>query len=178
MAAKTEDESYKLKLTGAGVSIERSVDEGVARQIMELAMGGTGGGEGQSAKPAFSGHSGRMDSSTPKAFMTVKKPTTDMEKVTCLAYYLTNHRGTNAFKTKELTDLNIEAAQQKLSNPSATARNAVNHGLLTLAGGGRKQITPRGEAIVEALPDRDKVKAAMADHRVRKPRKKRSRNVK
>ena len=141
-------------------------------------MGGAGDSEGQSAKPTFSGPSGRADSNTPKPFMTGKRPTTDMEKVTCLAYYLTHHRGTNVFKTKDLSDLNIEAAQQKLSNPSATARNAVNHGLLTLAGGGRKQITPRGEAVVEALPDRDKVKAAMADHKLRKPRKKRSRNVK
>jgi hypothetical protein len=101
-----------------------------------------------------------------------------MERVTCLAFYLTHHKNTNAFKTKELTDLNIEAAQQKLSNASATARNAVGHGFLALAGGSRKQITPRGEAVVDALPDRDKVKGALADHKIRKPRKRRARKSK
>lgn len=180
MATKRDGDGYKLKLTGAGVSIERTVNELVARQVMGLVIGGGESDEGQSPRPGtLGGNSGRTDASTPKAFMTGKRPTTDMERVTCLAYYLTHHRSTSAFKTKELTDLNIEAAQQKLSNPSATARNAVGHGFLSLAGGGRKQITARGEAVVDALPDREKVKSALSEHQIRKPRKKtRSRKTK
>jgi hypothetical protein len=177
--AKPDVDSYKLKLTGTGVSVERSVNELVARQIMDLVMGGAGSGGGQPTSPGTLGPStGGADSSTPKAFMAGKRPRTDMERITCLAYYLTHNRSASAFKTKDLTDLSIEAAQQKLSNPSATARNAVEHGFLALAGGGRKQITPRGEAVVDALPDRDKVKTALTDHRVRKPRKKRVRKAK
>src|SRR6516164_5632568 len=57
------------------------------------------------------------------------------------------------------------------ANISATARNAVAQGLLASAGGGQKQITERGEAVVGALPDRDKVKAALEEYKIRKPRK-------
>jgi len=179
MATKSEVDTYNLKLTGRGFSVERPVPEAVARQIMDLVMGGSATAGGQFAKPGgLSPDAGAADSSTPKAFMGVKRPRTDMERVTCLAYYLTHSRSVNAFKTKDLSDLNIEAAQQKMSNPSATARNAVLHGFLALAGGGKKQITPRGEAVVQALPDGDKVKAALADHKVRKPRKKRVRRNK
>jgi hypothetical protein len=77
--------------------------------------------------------------------------------VTCLAYYLTHARSTQSFKTKELTALNTEAAGGKLSNISGTARNAVTKGFLSGAGAGNKQITARGEAIVEALPDRERL---------------------
>jgi hypothetical protein len=131
-------------------------------------MGGAGAGE--SKKEADVRGGGPVDDSPPKTFMTAKRPQTDMERVTCLAFYLTHNRKTPAFKTKDLTDLNTEAAQQKLSNPSATARNAVAQGYLSLAGGARKQITARGEALVTALPDKDKVQAAMAEHPVRKRR--------
>jgi hypothetical protein len=178
MSSKRNDGDYKFKLTGEGVSIERTVDENVARQIMALVMGGAAGGDGLPAKPGFTPVSMPTDLSTPKAFMSGKRPTTDMERVTCLAYFLTHSRNINAFKTKDLTDLNIEAAQPKLSNASATCRNAVTHGFLALAGSGRKQVTPRGDAVVGALPDRDKVKAALEEHKTRKPRKKRVRKVK
>jgi hypothetical protein len=179
MSNKRNDDDYKLKLTGAGVSIERPVDEIIARQIMALVMGGSAsGGESPAVRSGFNPGSTPTDTSTPKAFMSGKRPTTDMERVTCLAYFLTHYRNTSAFKTKDLTDLNIEAAQPKLSNASATARNAVASGFLALAGSGRKQITPRGEAMVVALPDRDKAKAALEDHKIRKPRKKRARKAK
>jgi hypothetical protein len=52
---------------------------------------------------------------TPRRFMAAKRPTTDVERVTCLAYYLTHARDTPHFKTKELTDLNTEAAGAKIS---------------------------------------------------------------
>jgi hypothetical protein len=77
-----------------------------------------------------------------------------------------------------LIDLNTEAAQPKMSNASVAARNAVQNQYLSLAGGGRKQITARGEAVVKALPDRDKVKSALEGHRVRKRRKPRARKAK
>ena len=182
MATKQKEDVYKLKLTAAGVSIYRTVDETVARQIISLVMGGAAGGAGNAAgnpgfAPAAPG-AAPTNSSTPKAFMSSKRPATDMERVTCLGYFLTHYRETNAFKTRELTKLNTEAAGPKLSNFLATARNAVSHGYLAVAGSGRKQITERGEAVVSALPDRDKVLAALKEHRVRKPRKKRGRKTK
>jgi hypothetical protein len=181
MATKISDGEYSLKLTGSGILIDKIVSEPIALQIVKLVMGDASAAAGAGAEGARGGASAGsagsaakpVDTSTPKAFMTAKLPKTDMERVTCLAYYLTHSRNTQAFKTNELTTLNTEAAGGRLSNVSATARNAVTHGYLSAAGQGRKQIASRGEALVEALPDRDKVAAALEAHPARKPRKRR-----
>jgi hypothetical protein len=68
------------------------------------------------------------------------------------------------FKTADLTKLNREAAQPLIGNPAQAVDNATKISqYLTQAGGGKKQITPRGEAVVDALPDREKVKAALIE---------------
>lgn len=111
---------------------------------------------------------------TAKQFMAQKKPKTDAERITCLAYYLTNYRQTPHFKTRELTDLNTkEAAGTPFSNAAVAVSNATRDQYLSPAGSGKKQITVRGEAVVDALPDREKVTAALAENpaRRRKPSK-------
>lgn len=184
MATKKNAGEYSLKLTGSGISIDRTVSEQIALQVMRLAMGDTSGsGSGSGGGAGGTGAAGSMgagvgrqsDASTPKAFMAAKRPKTDMERVACLAYFLTHNRDTPKFKTKALTALNVEAAGGTFSNISATARNtaASSNGFLSSAGGSNKQITARGEAMVEALPDRDKVTAALAEQPSRKARKKR-----
>src|SRR5262249_5374315 len=89
---------------------------------------------------------------TPKNFLAQKDPKTDAQRITCLAYYLTHYKATPQFKTKELTALNTEAAQPKLSNPAVAVNNAAGSKYLSAAGGGKKQITVNGEKLVEALP--------------------------
>jgi hypothetical protein len=106
--------------------------------------------------------------SSPKAFMVEKKPITDIERIACLAYYLTHYRGTSHFKTLDLSKLNTEAAQIKFSNPSVAVDNATAAGLLVPAGRGNKQISAIGELYVQALPDRDAAKAAIAHARPRR----------
>jgi hypothetical protein len=97
-----------------------------------------------------------------KTFMVEKRPSTDVERVTCLAYYLTHYRDTPQFKSKQLAELNKEAAQPKFSNTAVAVKNAtVQNQYLSPAAEGNKQITARGEAIVEGLPDQEKVKAAL-----------------
>jgi len=96
---------------------------------------------------------------TPKQFMAQKSPKTDEERITCLAYFMTHHRNTTQFKTKDLTDLNVQAAGVPFSNSTVATDNAAKSKYLAAAGGGRKQITSRGEALVDVLPDREKVKA-------------------
>lgn len=99
---------------------------------------------------------------TPKSFLVEKRPATDVERVTCLAYYLAHYREMLQFKTKLLTKLNTEASQPKFSNAAVAVQNAtVQNQFLSQAGAGNKQITARGEAFVEALPDQEKVKAAL-----------------
>jgi hypothetical protein len=113
---------------------------------------------------------------TAKQFLAAKRPETDVERVACLAYYLTHSINTPHFKTRDITSLNTEAAGSRFSNAAATVRNATNQsGFLAAAGGGKKQITPHGEDVVNALPDREKVQALLAAHApaMRRRRKKR-----
>ncbi|MEU6384620.1 hypothetical protein ABZ847_13705 [Streptomyces bauhiniae] len=102
---------------------------------------------------------------TPRSFMSQKKPDSLVERIACLAYYLTVYRDEAHFKTSDLVSLNTEAAAQKFGNASRDADNADRlSGYLVTAGKGMKQLTPRGEAVVQALPDREAVKAALAEH--------------
>jgi hypothetical protein len=128
---------------------------------------------GRSASGVSGGDGGNSgDLGTPRQFMAAKKPTTDVERVTCLAYYLTHVRGKPHFKTPELIDLNTEAAGTKISNPAQATGNAKDrNGYLADAGGGNRQITTLGDAVVEAMPDRTAVKAAI-DAAPKKPRRK------
>src|SRR5579863_777343 len=53
---------------------------------------------------------------SPKEFLRQKQPRTDVERVACLAYYLTHYRDTPYFKTLDISQLNTEAAQIKFAN--------------------------------------------------------------
>ncbi|HXV56881.1 MAG TPA: hypothetical protein VD704_03355, partial [Gaiellaceae bacterium] len=64
--------------------------------------------------------------------------------------------------TSELSSLNTEAAGPRLSNTAYAASNATKKmGYLAAGTPGTKQITKRGEALVENLPDRAAAKAAV-----------------
>lgn len=128
--------------------------------------GGVGGGSGGAGGGSGGGGGTQADVKTtiPKDFLRSKRPTTDLERFICLAFYLAKVRDTPAFKTREITDLNTEAAGGRFSNAATTANNAVNQSrYLSQAGGGKKQLTPLGEDVVNALPDRDAVARVIAD---------------
>lgn len=118
--------------------------------------------EGNGAGSAGSGL-GQGKTPTPREFIAQKKPGSAVDRIACLAYYLTKYRKTKTFKTKQLTALNTEAAARKFANTSRDVSNADRqNGYLVAAGAGSKQLTVRGEALVEALPDREAAKAALA----------------
>lgn len=121
-----------------------------------------------SREPQFSS----SEELTPKEFLLQKKPNTNVERVACLAYYLTHYRGTQKFKTIEINKLNTEAAQTKLSNASYTVIDAVRAGYLAEATKGMKQLSAQGEQYVDALPDRDAAKQVKS----RMPKRLRRRN--
>lgn len=176
--AVQELEAMKKALT----ALEALSPEGRARAVGWLSetlgvgkVGVGGGGMGSvtsNQAPGVDPALADVTAMTPKEFMALKKPTTDVERIACLAYYLHHGRDTAHFKTKDLTALNTEAAGLRFSNASQAANNALTqNGYLAQAGKGNRQIAPRGEALVEALPDREAVTAALAEHPKRARRK-------
>jgi hypothetical protein len=115
---------------------------------------------------------------SPKEFLRDKAPQRDIERVTCLAYYLTHYRDLPHFKTIDLSTLNTEAAQPKFSNTAVAVENAVKAGFLVPAGKGMKQISAAGEVFIQALPDREAAKASQANIVKRRPKKTGSKIVK
>ena len=109
---------------------------------------------------------------SPKQFLLNKEPKTDVERVACLAYYLTHYQGTPHFKTLDISKLNTEAAQLKFSNAAVAVDNAARSGYLVPAVRGLKQISALGEQFVLALPNRDKAKSVMLRARPRRKQKK------
>jgi hypothetical protein len=106
-----------------------------------------------------------------KEFLLDKEPRSDVERVACLAYYLTHYRNVREFKNLDLSLLNTEAAQVKFSNLADAVANATKLGFLVPSSSGMKQLGAIGEQVVRALPDRDAAKAARAKARLRRPRK-------
>jgi hypothetical protein len=104
----------------------------------------------------------------PKEFLYEKRPQTDLERIACLAYYLTHYRDTPHFKTLDLSKLNTEAAQLKFSNAANAVDNAAKAGFLVPASKGAKQLSALGELYVQALPDREAAREAIAHARPKK----------
>jgi hypothetical protein len=125
------------------------------------------------AAGAAGGSRSSLDRQTAKQFLKAKLPKTDVLKIACLAYYLTHAKSQPRFKTNDITKLNIEAGGMPLSNPSMAVSNATKQNkFLGAVGHGSKQITALGEDVVDALPNEEAVKTALANQR--KPRKKRA----
>jgi hypothetical protein len=125
--------------------------------------GGGGSGVGRLlVDPTHDGSSVRTMSA--KEFVVSKRPQTEVERMTVLAYYRLHNRGESTFTTADLTALNTEAAQPKLSNPSQIASNATKSShYFAAAGSGTRQLTTLGERVVEAMPDREAMQAAIRE---------------
>lgn len=113
-----------------------------------------------------------------KDFLREKLPKTDVERIACLAYYLTHYKNVQFFKTLDLSLLNTEAAQPKFSSASVAVSNAIRAGFIVPAAKGQNQLSSAGEVFIQALPDREAAKVAVANMRVRKRNKKLGKNIK
>lgn len=108
-----------------------------------------------------------------KDFVTSKKPVGFYERIACLVYYLENVQGMSGVKTLEITQANTEAKQTKIPSSSVYVANATKvYGFLISVGGGKKGLSARGEAVVNALPNRDAVKTALEENPLKKKPKK------
>jgi hypothetical protein len=112
-----------------------------------------------------------LPNSKPKGFVRAKDPKSDVQRVACLAFYLTQSRETAKFKSADLSALNTEAAGPSINMPRA-ANNATNQNrYLAAAGGGHRQITALGEYVVNALPNQEAVRAVELQSKKSKRRK-------
>lgn len=105
---------------------------------------------------------------SPKEFLRDKMPSSDIERIACLGYYLTHYRETPHFKTVDVSSLNTEAAQPKFGNASMAVDNASKAGLLVQAVKGAKQVSAIGEHYVQLLPDRDAARDYLKSANLRK----------
>ena len=104
-----------------------------------------------------------------KGWLRGKAPFNDLLRVACLGYYLLKFKDTPTFKTKDISAMNTEAAGTHISNASRSLDDATNKGkYFAPAGSGKKQLTGFGEEVVEALPDKEKLKEV----EMRRPKKK------
>lgn len=117
------------------------------------------------------------EASTPKLFMAAKRPMNDVQRIVCLAYFLTHQRTQQHFKTADLTKLNVEAASSKIGNPAQAVANATKiSGYLTAVGGGKKQLTIHGEHVVNALPDQEAVRTVNQDQGSQRPKRRKKKD--
>ena len=122
----------------------------------------------QAEHAPHSTHYSENRSLSAKEFLRDKSPQTDIERVVCLAYYLTHYRDVPHLKTLDISTLNTEAAQPKFSSASVAVDNAAKAGYLVPAVKGNKQLSAVGEHYVQLLPDRDAAKASLKSARSRK----------
>jgi hypothetical protein len=113
---------------------------------------------GPTAAPLFS----EREEISPKEFLMQKQPRTDVERIACLAYYLTHLRKTPHFKTADVSILNTEGAQPRFANAAHSVDNATKMGYLVPGTKGHKQLGAMGEQFVRALPDREAAKEVLA----------------
>jgi hypothetical protein len=167
------DEKFKISIKGTGLNFDQSIDTNVANKIISFVLTGValpdaGGGNvaGTPAAGSTASNIARLDA---KQFIARKKPKTQYERIACLGFFLRNARKITEFGADEIKDINKEAAQLPISNlPQIINDTTRKYGFLSPAGEGKKQMTVLGDAIVEALPDREAVKTAHAEYRPRK----------
>lgn len=133
-------------------------------------QGGAGGGS-----PGGFGDGAHGQHKNIKDFVVEKKPEGFYEKIACVGYYLEKYGNLDGFKTSDIVKGFTESKQTKLPHSSAYVDNAATkYGFLISSGKGRRSLSARGEAVVNALPDRGKVTQALADHPFKRNRKKRA----
>jgi hypothetical protein len=99
-----------------------------------------------------------------KSFISQKRPLNNYERVACLAYYLERFKEMQDVGTKDIVEANMEARLPKMSNPTVFIKHATHtYGYLNSIGNRKLALSSRGEALVEALPERAKVDEALVN---------------
>ena len=110
-----------------------------------------------------------------RAFIRIKKPVTDVQRVACIGYYLVQTSGQQGFTSKALATAHTDSGGSKINMPRALDNATRRAKYLSNRGPREKQLTTLGEDVVNALPDQATVKiiesAAKRGHGGKKGRK-------
>src|SRR4030065_690478 len=125
------------------------------------------GGQGGSGGALGAGVTADVQSAITKkdvrAFIRIKKPATDVQRVACLGYYLVHTTGQPGFTSKDVATAHTNSGGSKI-NLTRAIDNATRRSKYISARSGReKQLTTLGEDVVNALPDQEGVKTIEAD---------------
>jgi hypothetical protein len=118
------------------------------------AAGGGGAADAQAA----------IEKKDPRAFMRLKRPTTDVQRIACLGYFLVHTTpGKLGFSTAEIRQANTDAGAPGMNFTRALDNATRKAKYLSKRGAREKQLTTLGEDIVVALPDQEAVKQTEAE---------------
>ncbi len=98
----------------------------------------------------------------PRAFIRLKKPTTDVQRVACLGYYLVQTTGQQGFTSKAISTAHTDSGGSNVNITRALDNATRAAKYLSNRGPREKQLTTLGEDVVNALPDQAAVKAVEA----------------
>jgi hypothetical protein len=112
-------------------------------------------------RPLQSAAGGNESTLTPEDYLVGKAPNSLVERFVVLGSYLTKYRQQADFKTEEIQALNDEADQPKFDAAVQAGKDAVKLQFVVGTMEGRRKLTSRGKALVEALPNRDAVKGVL-----------------
>lgn len=107
-----------------------------------------------------------------RAFVRAKRPTTDVERVACLGYFLLKTTGQAGFTSQAINVAHVESGGSAINMPRALDNATRRSKYLSNRGAREKQLTTLGEDVVEALPNRDAVAAAEQAAKAPRARKK------
>lgn len=176
-----DEKGFRLKLTGQGISLDRTVSADVAHQIVAIALGaaavtlpepGRQSADGALGSREVQTGAGRNPPSV-REFLLQQEAKRIPEQIATMALYLKNHRNTPVFTSKDLIKA-FEGAQEPVpKNLPRDVRWTVRIGWIAQKVGMKNTyyLTSSGEAAVGAKfpPDvRKKTKVATAGRRARK----------
>jgi hypothetical protein len=107
----------------------------------------------------------------PRAFIRLKKPTTDVERVACLGYYLLKTTGLPGFTSKDISQAHVDSGGSAINMTRALDNATRQSRYLSSRGKREKQLTTLGEDVVEALPNREALAAVEEAARIGRKRK-------
>lgn len=162
-----EKKVCKIKITGA-LTFEGEISLAIAHQIVGLAISGSTPTPTPPLTPPSYNTAPLLTGGTPKQFVASKRPATDVEKIACLAFYLTHNESIETFKHADLMRVATAAALDISNLPRAIDNATRQSKFLAKAGEGTKQITTLGEVVVNSLPDRTAVTAALSERPMRR----------